>query len=68
MQTYIGTIVTLISLLVVIVSMWGLGKTVHSGNDAGEKASAVFFTLGTVVFAVAMTIAIKYPSLELYCL
>jgi|AntRauMFilla1563_2_1112583.scaffolds.fasta_scaffold02506_4 hypothetical protein len=68
MQSYIGTIITSIALLIALVSMWGVGKSIADKNMEGEKASIVFFVLSLIVFLVMMSLSIFYPNINSFCL
>jgi hypothetical protein len=68
MQSYIGTIITSIALSIVLISMWGVGKSIADKNMEGEKSSIVFFVVSLIVFLIMMMISIFFPSVNSFCL
>lgn len=68
MQTYAGSIVTIIALAGLLVSMWAMGKNIKDKNTTGTQVSAALFAATLITFMTAITIAVNYPSLELYCI
>jgi hypothetical protein len=68
MQSYIGTIITSIALSIVLISIWGVGKSIADDNMEGEKSSIVFFVVSLIVFLIMMMISIFFPSVNSFCL
>lgn len=67
MKSHVTSIVLAISIFIVVMSSWGLGKADANQDDLGRKSAGIGLGIGLLAFVAGVILAIKMPEIENYC-
>lgn len=67
MKIVVTSTVILISFFIMMMSVWGVGKSSRDNDAPGKNTAVVFWSSGLVVFVVGMIMAVYMPDIENYC-
>lgn len=68
MNTFIIAGIVLTALMVMLITMWGVGKAEAEGDNTGKDVAGGFYAVGLITFIIGVSLGIFIPDTSSMCL